>query len=196
MIHVIDHRDSFTWNIVHLLEAHEPVRVVDYTEVADFKPTINEICVLSPGPGSPEDYPQTLDWYQALPREQPLLGICLGFQTMLYAEGTRIIRQSKVLHGVQSELAFDPQSVLYAGLTTPVHVGRYHALKAETASIQPHWKVSARDPEDGTPLSIEHLTLLRFGVQYHPDSFLTEHGARIIANVYRELEQRARTRCL
>lgn len=187
MTYVIDHRDSFTWNIVHLLEKHSIVQVVDYTQLDSVAIPQDALVVLSPGPGSPADYPGTLAWLARVSDEQPLLGICLGFQMMLYLVGARVVRQERVMHGVQTPLEIEPSSLLYTGVEEPVLVGRYHALRVAMPEVIVGYRVSAWDVSSHIPLSIEHLTLPRFGVQYHPDSFLTPNGDLIIANVYREL---------
>ncbi len=194
MIYIIDHRDSFTWNIVHMLEVFEPVTVIDYAELDGDSIPETALAVISPGPGTPADYPVTLEWCRRLSPRQPVLGICLGFQMLLYVNGARIMRQEQVLHGVSREISFDAECATYTGLQAPIIVGRYHALVVDKQTIPVFYRVTATDFKSFIPLSIEHLTLPQIAVQYHPDSFLTNHGGRIFANIYRELGRRRQFR--
>lgn len=187
---VIDHRDSFTYNIVHLLAKHGTVRVVDFEAWPVDDCPDDALIVLSPGPGRPEDYPEIFNWYKKYASCYAVLGICLGFQMMLYAHGASIVRQGRVLHGVRRELAYTKDCATYRGFEGSLYVGRYHALVVDKNTVPDTFFVTAHDPESFAPLSIEHLTLPHFAIQYHPDSFLTEHGERIIANICRELGRR------
>ena len=189
MIYLLDHRDSFTWNIVHLLEEFEPVQVVDALAHQPYpQPQATDFVVLSPGPGSPEDYPRSLEWYRQLPSSTPVFGICLGFQMMAYEAGAEIIRMPEVLHGVCTTLNAHSDDFLHRGVPLPIEVGRYHALTIrENENLARMYEVTAVDSTNGLPLAIEHLTLPRVGVQYHPDSFLTKYGFQIVQNIYTEL---------
>ena len=116
-----------------------------------------------------------------------MLGICLGFQMILYAEGASIVKQSRVLHGVRSKLKFNKESVVYNNIKEPLYVGRYHSLCVNVDSIPESFTVSSWDENTGVPLSVEHRTLNIYGFQYHPDSFLTNHGEHIISNLFSQL---------
>ena len=189
MILLVDHKDSFTRNLEHLLSEFEEVGVLDRLEAVEAANSEqSRMVVLSPGPGKPADYPETQALYQQLRGKKPILGVCLGFQLMLEKEGATIVRQPQVLHGVESEIETDPESITYNGIEPPVKVGRYHSLQVESASLS-HLptgiRTTARDRIRNVPLSFEDCERRLFGMQYHPESFLTSHGHAILANVIR-----------
>ena len=187
MILLLDHQDSFTRNLEHLLADFGDVAVLDRREakVACGKA---EMLVLSPGPGCPADYPETQAIYNEWRGRTPVLGVCLGFQLMLEAEGGSIVRQPQVLHGVETEIEIEPDSATYSGIEPPVRVGRYHSLQVDSASLvnlPPSLRITARDRIRDVPLSFEDCERRLFGLQYHPESFLTNHGHAILTNVIR-----------
>jgi anthranilate synthase component II len=189
MILLVDHKDSFTRNLEHLLSEFEEVMVLDRLEAVE---TANSeksrMVVFSPGPGKPADYPETQALYQQLRGKKPILGICLGFQLMLEEEGATIVRQPQVLHGVETEIETDPESITYNGIEPPVKVGRYHSLQVECSSLSSlptGIRTTARDRIRNVPLSFEDCEKRLFGIQYHPESFLTSHGHAILANIIR-----------
>jgi anthranilate synthase/aminodeoxychorismate synthase-like glutamine amidotransferase len=181
---VLDHKDSFTGNLVHLLHNFGEVEVIQTPAAEDCLSKYLKALILSPGPGHPKDYPGTLRLYhKAKEMGIPILGVCLGFQIILHAEGARIVRQPKVLHGVQTRISCDPKSAMYTSLPSQIAVGRYHSLQVEAESIPPHIRVTAWDESSKIPLSFELQGLSKIsGVQYHPDSFLTEYGKEILRN--------------
>jgi len=187
MILLVDHKDSFTRNLEHLLSDFEEVVVLDRLEAAEAANSEkSRMVAYSPSPGKPTDYPETQALYHQLRGKKPILGVCLGFQLMLEEEGARIVRQPQVLHGVETEIETDPDSVTYAGIEPPVKVGRYHSLQVESSSLS-HLptgiRSTARDRIRNVPLSFEDCERRLFGMQYHPESFLTSHGHAILANV-------------
>ena len=181
---VLDHRDSFTGNLVHLLHNFGEVKVQQSPPTPHSLTSDTTALVLSPGPGHPRDYPASLNLYQeAKERHIPVVGVCLGFQMILHAEGAEIIRQPKVLHGVQTPIHCDPNSQTYQGLPEVLKVGRYHSLQVDTTSLPPNIQVTAWDENKTIPLSFELKDSQSIsGLQYHPDSFLTEYGVEIIRN--------------
>ena len=187
MILLVDHEDSFTRNLEHLLSEFEEVLVLDRIEAAGLRHSEkSRMVVFSPGPGKPTDYPETQSLYRQLRGKKPILGVCLGFQLMLEEEGASIIRQPQVLHGVETEIETDPDSVTYAGIEPPVKVGRYHSLQVESSSLSllpTSIRTTARDRIRNVPLSFEDCERHLFGMQYHPESFLTNHGHAILANI-------------
>jgi anthranilate synthase/aminodeoxychorismate synthase-like glutamine amidotransferase len=187
MILLVDHKDSFTRNLEHLLANFEEVVVLDRLEAAAAANSEkSRMVVFSPGPGKPADYPETQALYQQLRGKKPILGVCLGFQLMLEEEGATIVRQPQVLHGVETEIETDPESITYNGIEPPVKVGRYHSLQVESTSLSnlpTGIRITARDRIRNVPLSFEDCEKRLFGIQYHPESFLTSHGHAILANI-------------
>ncbi len=184
---LVDHRDSFTRNLEHLLAPFGETKVRDRLEPdLDEKAEQADLLVFSPGPGKPADYPETHALYQRWRGRKPILGICLGFQLMLEAEGARIIRQKQVLHGVETELETLPDTLTYAGIEPPIRVGRYHSLQVapdSLAALPGSLAFTARDPIRDVPLSFEDRARALFGLQYHPESFLTPQGEAILSNL-------------
>ena len=186
MILLVDHEDSFTRNLEHLLAGFDEVAVLDRRAVKHEDCERAEMIVFSPGPGNPSHYPETASLYREWVGRKPLLGICLGFQLILECEGARIVRQSQVLHGVETDISVRPDSRTYRDLPNPLRVGRYHSLQVDPASLAglPDSLVfTGEDPLRKAPLSFEDLDRLVFGLQYHPESFLTSEGRSLIENV-------------
>jgi anthranilate synthase component 2 len=186
MILLADHQDSFTRNLEHLLAGLDEVLVRDRREINEEVCQSANLIVLSPGPGNPDQYPETQALCRAWRGKKPILGVCLGFQLILQVEGARITRQSQVLHGVETEIEFDPSSATYSGLDQTLRVARYHSLRVDPASLRQlpeSIRITARDPIRDTPLSFEDVDRKLFGLQYHPESFLTPSGKSIVENV-------------
>ena len=186
MILLVDHQDSFTRNLEHLLASFDEVVVHDRKEIVPSMVENAKMLVLSPGPGCPADYPETQKLYQAWRGKVSILGICLGFQLMLEQEGGSIIRQSRVLHGVETDASIDPSSATYQSMGDVLRVARYHSLQIDPASLSrlpASIKITAEDPIRRVPLSFEDLNRKLFGLQYHPESFLTKNGNQLIENI-------------
>ena len=186
MILLADHQDSFTRNLEHLLAGLDEVLVRDRLEINEEACQRADLIVLSPGPGNPDQYPETQALCRAWRGKKPILGVCLGFQLILQAEGARITRQSQVLHGVETEIEFDPSSATYSGFDQTLRVARYHSLRVDPTSLSKlpeSIRMTARDPIRDTPLSFEDVDRKLFGLQYHPESFLTPSGKSIVENI-------------
>lgn len=186
MILLVDHQDSFTRNLEHLLAQFDKVVVCDRLEITSLLVDQCNFIVLSPGPGKPADYPESVLLYKKCIGRKPMLGICLGFQLMLEAEGGKIIRQKQVLHGVETEIEIDPGSLTYRGLGNRLCVGRYHSLQIDPSSLSNlpfSLLITAKDPVRKVPLSFEDPIRKLFGLQYHPESFLTKKGNKLIENI-------------
>ena len=186
MILLADHQDSFTRNLEHLLAGFDEVLVRDRRDIDEEACQSADLIVLSPGPGNPDQYPETQSLCRDWTGKKPILGVCLGFQLILQVEGARITRQSQVLHGVETEIEFDPSSATYSGLPSSLRVARYHSLRVDPASLDclpGSIRITARDPIRDAPLSFEDPKRKLFGLQYHPESFLTTSGRSIIENV-------------
>jgi anthranilate synthase/aminodeoxychorismate synthase-like glutamine amidotransferase len=171
---VVDHHDSYTWNLVHLVASvtGELPHVVEHDEVTPADLTAFSHVVLSPGPGHPGEY----DW-SALGLGVPVLGVCLGMQGLVTAYGGVVDRVDPV-HGEVARVRHDGRGV-FAGVPVPFDAVRYHSLAA----------VALPDPleatawaEDGTVMGVRHRTLPLEGVQFHPESVLSAHGATLVAN--------------
>ena len=182
---LIDQYDSFIYNLDHALQmcgAH--TRVV---RPEAFSPELLQnidALVLSPGPGAPEEALAAREALARLPEHIPVLGVCLGHQVLAHMAGARVERAPRPMHGRTGELTHEG-SGLFAGLPERFRVGRYHSLAVCEASLPPEWIVTARssEPEDAAAvMALQHVRLPRYGVQFHPESILTEHGAAVIRN--------------
>ncbi len=192
---VIDNYDSFTFNLVQYAGALG----VDVDVVRNDAKPIGALVlwnpdgvVLSPGPGAPRSAGVTLAAVRAFAGRAPVLGVCLGHQAIGEAFGGRIVRSAEVVHGKATRIAHDARGV-FAGIPQGVAVGRYHSLVVERATLPAALEVSAASPR-GEIMGLRHRTLDVEGVQFHPESILTEHGEAIVANWIARV--RAHTRAL
>lgn len=185
MILVIDHRDSFTHNLVHQLARCAPVCVRQQNEWTDADLAAAQMIVFSPGPGAPSDYPRTCDLYHKSKGKVPMLGVCLGFQLMAHCEGAKVVRQPRVTHGVQAMALLSPESLAFRGLNNPLPVARYHSLQVQRDSLPEELILTATDASAQVPLAFESPQHKLFALQFHPDSFLTPDGFQIIQNITR-----------
>ena len=178
---IIDNYDSFTFNLVHLLESFTEDFEVWRNDEIDFKrvPEFDKI-VLSPGPGLPSDAGQMLDLIKRFAASIPMLGVCLGCQALGVYFGAELYNLEKVQHGVQTSISVLDSSVLYKNLPKEIEVGRYHSwaiqLKANSVLIP-----TAYD-KTGVLMSFRHKSLSIFGIQYHPESIMTEAGKTLLFN--------------
>ena len=181
---VVDNYDSFTWNLVQLLEMlGSAVDVVrnDDEPVAALVARRPDGVILAPGPGTPERAGTTLAAVRAFGAASvPVLGVCLGHQAIGVAHGARTVRARAPRHGKTAAIRNDGAGI-FAGLAPVLEVGLYHSLVIDQASLPPALAVSARSPE-GEVMGVRHRTLALEGVQFHPESVLTEAGARLVAN--------------
>ncbi len=182
MILLIDNYDSFVYNLARYFArlGHE-TRVVrntaiDAAGVRNLRPAA---VVLSPGPCAPEHAGCSLEVVRQLHAEIPMLGICLGHQTIAQAFGGRIVRAREPVHGRTSPIHHNGRGV-FAGLPSPLSGSRYHSLVAEEASLPGCLEATAR-ADDGTLMAIQHRRLPLLGLQFHPESILTEHGYALLA---------------
>ena len=183
MILVIDNYDSFTYNLVQYIgEFNDNIKVVrnDALTVAQIKEMKVERIVISPGPGRPKDAGVSVELVQQLYKQVPILGVCLGHQVIGEAFGGSITYADKIMHGKVSTIKHD-QSGIYAGVPSPCQVTRYHSLVIEPSSMPKDLQVTTC-LDDGTIMSIRHVDYPVVGIQFHPESILTEHGKRMIQN--------------
>ena len=184
---LIDNYDSFTYNLVQAFAAMGASVMVyrnDQITVAKSEALEPTHLVISPGPGRPEDAGVSLEMIGAWSGRLPILGVCLGHQSIVQQHGGEIVRADRLMHGKTSMVTHDGES-LYAGLANPFEVGRYHSLCAEPASLPDTLVVTART-DRGEIMGVRHRTLPIEGVQFHPESVLTPEGDRLMANFMRQ----------
>jgi len=179
---VIDNYDSFTYNLVQYLgELGAEIEVVrnDRATINELLATEPERVVVSPGPCTPDHAGITLEAVRRFPEAGiPTLGVCLGHQALAQAFGGSVVRHEPV-HGKQTTIEHDGKT-LFSGLPSPLTVGRYHSLIASGAELPDCFEVSAR--ADGIVRAVRHRELPAEGVQFHPESVLTEDGLKIVEN--------------
>ena len=180
---VVDNYDSFTYNLVQCLlglGAQCEVRHNDATSVSDVAAAKPDGILISPGPGAPSDAGVTLEVIRALAGTVPMLGVCLGHQALAQAFGGRVERASLPVHGKTSPVAHDGRGV-FRDLPSPFHATRYHSLVVAPGSLPPGFEQSASTPQ-GEIMGLRQPALRLEGVQFHPESILTEHGAKLVQN--------------
>ena len=183
MILMIDNYDSFTYNLVHYLsELGEEVTVArnDKISLEDVGRMSPEIIVVSPGPCTPKEAGVSVDVIKEFAGRTPILGVCLGHQSMAYAYGAEIVRAGRLLHGKTSPIRHDEKGI-YKDIPNPFEATRYHSLLIEKGTLPDEFEVSAWTDE-GEIMGIRHKEHLMEGVQYHPESILTKHGKDILRN--------------
>ncbi|GAP66769.1 glutamine amidotransferase of anthranilatesynthase or aminodeoxychorismate synthase [Mizugakiibacter sediminis] len=188
MLLMIDNYDSFTFNLVQYLgELGQEVQVVrnDALDVAAIRALAPERIVISPGPGTPDDAGVTLALLRELGGEIPIFGVCLGLQAIGQAFGGRVVRAGEIMHGKTSMIRHRGRGV-FAGLPDPFEATRYHSLVVEQATLPDCLEVTAwTERADGTIdelMGLRHRTLPIEGVQFHPESILTQHGHDLLRN--------------
>ena len=183
MIAVIDNYDSFTYNLVqYLCELGADVRVHrnDALSLADLEDLSPEGLVISPGPGGPESAGISLEAVRAFSDRIPILGVCLGHQCIGKAFGGTIVHARSLMHGKTAQIRHNGKGI-FSLIENPMTATRYHSLAVERESLPPVLEVSA-EAEDGEVMGIRHVSRPVFGVQFHPESFLTQYGMRILEN--------------
>ncbi len=182
MIYIIDHQDSFTWNIVHQFSNFDKVYCTNYFDIDKKKLNQSNVIVLSPGPGSPKDYPLTSKIYKKYKGKKKIIGICLGYQLILFNEKGKIVQQKNIFHGYQSKVKVTKESKLFKK-NKLFNVGRYHSLKLYEPYKSNSLKITMRCSKSNIPMAIEDIKNNIYGFQFHPESFLTENGKIIIKKI-------------
>lgn len=185
---MIDNYDSFTYNLVqYFAELGCEVSVFrnDEISVEEIRQRDPDYIVISPGPCTPDEAGISLRVIEQLGDEFPILGVCLGHQSIAQAFGGKVVHADEIMHGKVSDIIHDG-SGLYQGLPSPLSVTRYHSLIAEKASLPNCLAVDAyveaKDGGQGAIMSFSHKHKPIYGVQYHPESILTAHGKQILSN--------------
>ncbi len=180
---VVDNYDSFTYNLVQSLLALGAlctVRKNDELSMAEAKAAEVDGVLISPGPGSPDDAGISLEVISQLRGRRPILGVCLGHQAIAQVLGARVTRGAAPVHGKTSPIFHDGKGV-FAGLPRPFDATRYHSLVVERESLPSGLQVSA-ETASGEIMGLRQPALRLEGVQFHPESILTEHGPRLVQN--------------
>lgn len=184
MVLVIDNYDSFTYNLVQYLGelgATVEVRRNDRVTLEEIENRLRpERIVISPGPGTPDDAGITLDVIRRFAGKIPLLGVCLGHQSIGQAFGGKVVRAPELMHGKASDIHHDGKTI-FAGLGDQFRAGRYHSLIVEKESLPACLEISARTADD-IIMGLRHRELKVEGVQFHPESILTSDGKQLLAN--------------
>ena len=182
MILLIDNYDSFTYNLYQQISMlGKDVKVVrndelTITEVEALQP---EAIILSPGPGTPDEAGITVDVVKELYTKFPILGICLGHQSIGQAFGSNIVQAKSIMHGKLSTLNYK-RTGLFAHLDNDVVVMRYHSLSIEPSTLHEDFIVTATSSDDGEIMAIQHKHYPVFGLQFHPESIGTKEGSQMV----------------
>lgn len=180
---VIDNYDSFTYNLVQYLETLQAkceVYLNDRVDVPTVAAAGADGILLSPGPGTPDDAGITLEVIRQIAGQVPILGVCLGHQSIAQAFGGNVVRAQRLMHGKTSMIQHVGVGV-FSGLSTPVRATRYHSLIVQPESLPDCLEVTARTNE-GEIMALKHKTLPLEGVQFHPESILTAEGLKMMNN--------------
>ncbi len=184
MVLVIDNYDSFTYNLVQYLGelgATVVVRRNDEATIDELRGLGHDRVVISPGPGRPEQAGVSLEVISEFGPRMPLLGVCLGHQAIGLAFGGEVVRAPAPVHGKTSTVEHTGKGV-FAGLSPSFQAGRYHSLIVGETTLPDDLEVVARTKEDGLVMGLRHRRLPIHGVQFHPESVLTNEGRRILRN--------------
>jgi len=184
---LVDNYDSFTYNLVQaflVLGADVLVHRNDQITIADAQALAPTHLCISPGPGTPRDAGVSMQMIEAFAGRLPVLGVCLGHQSIVEVFGGEVVRAGRLMHGKVSPVHHDGRGIL-EGMPQPFEAGRYHSLIARPESLPPVLAVTARTPE-GEIMGVRHTELLVEGVQFHPESVLTQEDQILIGNFLKQ----------
>lgn len=182
---LIDNYDSFTWNLVHLIGALGPQVDVyrnDALTTGDIAALAPDAIVLSPGPCTPNEAGVCLDVVRELGAQIPVFGVCLGLQSIGQAYGGQVVRAPLPMHGKVSEVSHTGATI-FRGIDGPFNATRYHSLIVDRASCPPELAITA-ETADGQIMALSHVSQPVHGVQFHPESILSEHGSTMMRNFF------------
>jgi anthranilate synthase component 2 len=188
MILLVDNYDSFTFNLYQMIGALDPnIKVVrnDELSLEQIEELAPSHIVLSPGPGRPEHAGICMEAVRHFAGKTPLLGVCLGHQSICAAFGATITYAKTLMHGKASTMRLDTATTLFAGLPSSIQGARYHSLAAEPGSL-PCELIPTSVTDDGEIMAVQHREFPVFGVQFHPESILTPLGSVLVANFLNE----------
>ena len=184
---LVDNYDSFTYNLVQaflVLGADVLVHRNDQVTIAEAQSlALTHLCI-SPGPGTPRDAGVSMQMIEAFAGRLPVLGVCLGHQSIVEVFGGEVVRAGRLMHGKVSPVHHDGRGIL-EGMPQPFEAGRYHSLIARPESLPPVLEVTARTPE-GEIMGVRHKELMVEGVQFHPESVLTPDGPVLLGNFLKQ----------
>lgn len=184
MILLIDNYDSFSYNLYQLVGSINPkIKVIRNNEmtVEEVRALNPEKIILSPGPGRPIDAGICIDTAKILGKEIPILGVCLGHQSICEAFGAKIGYAKRLMHGKQSKVHINTSTKLFKNMPEFIEAARYHSLAAEESTMPKELIITAKT-EDGEIMAVQHKDYPIYGVQFHPESILTPKGREIIQN--------------
>lgn len=191
MILLIDNYDSFSYNLFQLIGSLDPdIKVIrndafSVEEIRDMEP---DAIILSPGPGRPEDAGVCIEAVKELGKTIPILGVCLGHQSICTAYGGTISYAKELMHGKQSITEIDNNCLLFQGLPDKIPVARYHSLALIEDTLPECLTITART-RDGEVMAVAHKNYPVYGVQFHPESILTPDGKTMVRNFLDSLEK-------
>ena len=184
MLLMIDNYDSFTYNLVqYLAEIGQEVEVVrnDKISIKEINNLNPQYIVISPGPCTPNEAGISLELIEAFKGKIPILGVCLGHQSIGQAFGGKIIHAQTIMHGKTSRISHNNKGV-FSGIKNPFIATRYHSLVIDEETIPDCFVISARTEDDGAVMGIKHKKYPLLGVQFHPESILTKAGKKLLGN--------------
>jgi anthranilate synthase component 2 len=184
MILLIDNYDSFSYNLYQLIgEVNPDIKVVrnDKITVEEIQTLSPECIILSPGPGKPKDAGICIDVVKNFHDKIPILGVCLGHQSICEAFGGTVSHAKRLMHGKSSEISLD-YDFIFKGLPSEITVGRYHSLSLVGDTLPDSLEIISKAKDDGEIMAVKHKDFNVYGLQFHPESILTPDGLTIIKN--------------
>lgn len=184
MILLIDNYDSFSYNLYQLIgEINPDIRVIrnDELTVGEIMALAPSHIIVSPGPGRPADAGVCEEVIRTAAGKIPILGVCLGHQAICETFGAEITYAKRLMHGKKSVITFDRDSRIFKGISGDIAVARYHSLAASQNGFPDVLKITAQT-DDGEIMAVEHRSCPVFGLQFHPESILTQHGKKLLNN--------------
>lgn len=189
MILLIDNYDSFSHNLYQYIGEIEPnIKVIrnDEMTVEEIKALNPDHIIISPGPGRPENAGVIIEVVKTLGKDIPILGVCLGHQAICMAFGATVTYAKKLMHGKQSNVSFETDSILFKDCPKIAPVARYHSLAVDADTIPECLEITALT-DDGEVMAVQHKDYPIYGVQFHPESIMTPNGKQMLNNFIKEM---------